>query len=319
MKIKNRIAAIWRAIVSGRKINDDISCVGEIPRVERLVQPEIACQSDTRMIPKLFIFLTLCLTPCAAWQPDAAAIVRRAVDQYAKNDETLRNYTYKAFHIERELDGKGAVKTTHTTLDEIMYIGGRRFTNPLEKDGKPLPEAERKRNAEKLDRAVQEAAKLTPEERKAREAETRRRSTRETMGHVPEAYTLTIVAEPQLNGRPTWQVRAVPRRDYKGPYAAVFRNLEGTLWIDKEDSAWVRFEADTTDTISFGFFLAQIGRGTRISVERSRVNQEVWAPKTLSLKASARLALVKSVHAEAEINYSDYRRFKTDSRLLDPE
>jgi hypothetical protein len=271
------------------------------------------------MIAKLTLVLAICLWPAAVLAQDASAIVRRAVDQYAKNDETLRNYTYKALNVERELDGRGKVKATHTTLEEIMYIGGRRWTNPLEKDGKPLPEAELKRNTERLDRAVKEAEQLTPEQRREREHEARRRSTRETMGHVPEAYDLTIVAEPEIAGRPAWQIHAVPRRDYKGAYASLFRNLEGTLWIDKEDGAWVRFEADTTDTISFGFFLARIARGTRISVERSRLNQEVWAPKTLSLKASARLALLKSVNAEQDITYSDYRRFKTDSRLLDPE
>ena len=201
-----------------------------------------------------------------------------------------------------------------------MYIGGRRFTHPLEKDGKPLPAGEEKRAQETLDRAAQDAEKLTPEQRKAREDENyRKHSARDPMSHVPEAYNLTIIGEPEVNGRATWQIHATPRKDYRGQYASLFHNIEGTLWIDKEDYAWVRFDADTTDTISFGFFLARIAKGTRIFVERTRVNEEVWAPRTFSLKASGRFGLLKSINAEQEVSYSEYRRYRTDARLLDQE
>lgn len=206
------------------------------------------------MIAKLAFFLAI---PSIAAAQDPAAIIRKAVDQYEKNDRALRNYTWKSREVERELDGKGAVKETHTTLSEIMYIGGQQYNHRLERDGKPLPADVEKRRQEALDRAARDAEKLTPEQRKAREDENyRKHSSRDPMSHVPEAYNLTIVGEPELNGRATWQIHAAPRKEYRGQYASLFHNIEGTLWIDKEDYAWVRFDADTMDTISFGFFLA---------------------------------------------------------------
>ena len=30
------------------------------------------------------------------------------------------------------------VKAVHTTVDEVLYIGGKRYFRPLEKDGKPI-------------------------------------------------------------------------------------------------------------------------------------------------------------------------------------
>jgi len=258
--------------------------------------------------------------PATAVAQDAAAIIRKAVDEYEKNDRALRNYTYRSLATDHELDGKGNVKATHTSLEEILYIGGRRFTHPLEKDGKPLPAGEEKRAQEALDHAAQEAEKLTPEQRKAREDESyRKHSSRDPMSHVPEAYDLTIVGEPEVNGRASWQIHATPKKEYRGQYASLFHNIEGTLWIDKEDYAWVRFDADTTDTISFGWFIARLAKGTRIFVERTRVNEEVWAPYKLSLRASARMALLKSLNTEEEITFSDYRRYRTDARLLEPE
>lgn len=253
------------------------------------------------MIAKLAFCLAI---PAAAGAQDAAEIIRKAVDQYEKNDRALRNYTWKSRAVARELDGKGAVKKTHTTLGETMYIGGQQYTHRLEYDGKPLAADVEKRGHEALDRAARDAEKMTPEERKAREDESyRRHSSRDPMSHVPKAYNLTIVGEPEVNGRATWEIHAIPRKEYRGQYASLFHNIEGTLWIDKEDYAWVRFDADTTDTISFGFFLARIAKGTRIFVERTRVNQEVWAPRMFSLKASARLGPMRSVNTEREVSF----------------
>jgi hypothetical protein len=89
------------------------------------------------------------------------------------------------------------------------------------------------------------------------------------------------------------------------------------LWIDKQDSSWIRLEADARDTIVYGLFIARLAKGMHISMERSRVNDEVWALRDLSMKGSARVALVKNFRADVKVSFSDYRRFSTDSRLLD--
>ena len=47
-----------------------------------------------------------------------------------------------------------------------------------------------------------------------------------------------------------------------------------------------------------------------------RVNDELWVPKSVALKASARLVLLKKVNVEQEITFSDYRKFQTDSRVV---
>ena len=49
------------------------------------------------------------------------------------------------------------------------------------------------------------------------------------------------------------------------------------------------------------------------------MNDEVWATKRISLKASARVALMKRLDAEQELTFSDYRKFQTDSRIVPAE
>jgi len=69
-----------------------------------------------------------------------------------------------------------------------------------------------------------------------------------------------------------------------------------------------------------GWFLARVGEGTHLTYEMMRVgasgNDELWVPKDVSLKASARLALLKKVNIEHEITFSEYRKFQTDSRVV---
>jgi hypothetical protein len=249
------------------------------------------------MITRPLFYLIVTMAAAApVHAQDAAAIVRKAVEQYSKNEETLRNYTYTDRTVTDDLDAKGQVKATHSKVMEIMYIDGKQWTRTLEIDGKPVKQSEKKPG-------------------RAENAELR--AANNPFRRIPAAYDLTIVGQPVINGRPTWEIRATPKKDYKGPHASVFRNVEGTLWIDQKDNAWVKFEADTSDTISFGLFIARIAKGTRIHVERVRVNDEVWAPSVVSLKGSARIALVKSINQQQTSRFSDYKKYSTDSHLVE--
>ncbi len=267
------------------------------------------------------VALTAALAITSAYGQDARAIVRRSVRVDSRNDRLARNYTYKVLNEIHDLDAAGRIKASHSTLDEVLYIGGQSYVHALEKDGKPLPPNAAKKEQAKLDRAAAEASRLSDDDRRKREdeEERKREKRRERVQYIPDAFDFAVLGEGALNGRDTWQIRATPRRDYKGPYAFMLRNLEGTIWIDKKDYEWVRVDADTLDTISIGLFLARIGKGTRLSFENFRVNDELWAAKRISLKASARLALLKRLDAEQELTFSDYRKFQSDSRIVSTE
>jgi hypothetical protein len=267
------------------------------------------------MITKGLIFLAA----LTVYGQDAREIVRRTVGQDMRNESVARNYTYQALNEIRDMDSDGRVKAAHSTLEEVLRIGGRDYFHLLQKDGKPLPPGEAKKEEAKLDRAVKEASALPEEERRKREEErqARRLKNRERLRYIADAFDFTLEREVSLAGRKTWQIRARPRRDYRGPFASLYRNMEGTLWIDQQDYQWVKVEADVLQPVSLGLFLARIGKGTRLSFERSKVNGELWAPVHLELRASARLALLKKINGEQEITFRDYRKFQSDSRLVE--
>lgn len=265
--------------------------------------------------------VVLAICSCAGALPaaeDARAIVRRSITADTRNEEILRNYTYHALNEIRFLDGTGKTKSVESTLEEFTVFAGKTHVRRLEKNRKPLSAGEAAKERGKLDRAASEAAKLSPEARTKREQDAARDSAkrREEMRSIPDAFDFTLLGQEEVAGRAAWKIHATPKRDYKGPMGGVLRNIEGTLWVDQADYAWVRADAITLDTISLGLFLARLAPGSRLQFENRKVNGELWAPEHISVTASARLALLKKLNVAQEIWFSDYRRYSSDSRIL---
>jgi hypothetical protein len=78
----------------------------------------------------------------------------------------------------------------------------------------------------------------------------------------------------------------------------------------------VKVEAEVIKTVSWGLFLLRLDPGGRISLEQTRVNDEVWLPRHVTVAGSARIGLIKKVRMHEEITYSKFRKFQADSRLV---
>ncbi len=255
---------------------------------------------------------------CIAQTRDAHSIVARAVAADDRSDRLARDYTYKLRDEIRELDGSGHVKSVHSTVDEVLYIAGKRYFRPLEKDDKPVPAGEARREQAKIDRAAAAAGRLTDAEHEKRieSAENERAKQRAEYKDLPDAYNFQLTGETEVDGRKVWEISATPRPAYHGAFQGIFHSVQGELWIDESDFAWVRVEAEVLKPFSLGWLLARVAAGTHLTYEMMRVNDEMWAPKRIMLKASARLLLMRKVNVEQELTFSDYRKFHTDSRIV---
>ena len=262
------------------------------------------------------LYVLYLLSVCLFAQ-DARSIVVRSVNVTNLDPALEREYTYRVRSEEREPDRSGGLRVKESTVREVLYLGGKRFAHELERNGKPLPENEARKQHAKLDKAAAEANRLTPAERAKRDAQTEkeRAEDRQRLKLIAEAYDFTLKGEPVINGRRTWQIEGTPRGAYRGKHDGLFKKLKGTLWIDQQDYHWVRVEAEALDTISFGLFLARIAPGTRVMFELARINDEVWLPKRIEIAGSARVALVKKQSVDQVITFSDFRRYRTESRI----
>jgi hypothetical protein len=135
---------------------------------------------------------------------------------------------------------------------------------------------------------------------------------------VINAFDFKLLGEEQLEGKDTYVIEAVPRKDFHPtqPHADLLEKVRGKLWIEKRDYNWVKADVETIDTISFGLFLARIHKGSRITFEQTRVNDEVWLMRRFAVNASARLALLKNIAMDQEDIFSDYKKFSTGTRIV---
>jgi hypothetical protein len=51
-------------------------------------------------------------------------------------------------------------------------------------------------------------------------------------------------------------------------------------------------------------------------LEQTRVNEEVWLPRELTVKVDVRLALLKNFNVDLEQSFRDYKKFRATSRVF---
>ncbi len=92
--------------------------------------------------------------------------------------------------------------------------------------------------------------------------------------------------------------------------------FRGRVWIDKNEAQLSKLDVECIDTVSLGWFLARVHKGSRIVIEQTRVNDEVWLPKHIALKVGVRLALLKNFNVEMEQTYRDYKKFRATAKIV---
>jgi hypothetical protein len=53
-----------------------------------------------------------------------------------------------------------------------------------------------------------------------------------------------------------------------------------------------------------------------VSFEQTSVNGEVWLPSRISVRAEARIAILRKMRAEIDITYREYKKFQADSKIV---
>jgi hypothetical protein len=262
------------------------------------------------------------LFAAAAAAQDPAAIVRRSLELDQHNSQLARAYTFLQRVDQRNLDGDGKVKSRTVRTYDITMLEGSPYVRLVQKDDKPLPAAEEKKEQDKLAKNIEQRKKETPEQRKKRlaEADKERESFRKPLLDIPEAFELRLAGTERHDGRELYVIEGKPRPGY-GPHGGIsriFPKVAGKLWVDAKSYEWVKAEAEVLDTISFGWFLARVRKGTWMHFEQTWVNEEIWLPKRIEIGGGARV-LFKNIRTEAEITFSNYRKFQSDSRILTVE
>lgn len=266
------------------------------------------------MTKALFLATQVVFLVCAQ---NATDIVRHSVERDAYNFERFKNYTFLERVEERRYGRSGNLSSKEIQTYEFMVLGGRPYGKLVERDDKPLPAREARKEQQKVDK---ESAKRQRESASDKAKEDKDRAEeRRYLREVPEAFDLTLLGTDQIGGRPVWIIGAQPKPGYKPKLkrAEILTKLRGKIWVDQADYQWVKAEVEVIDPISFGLGLVRLAPGSVLDFDQVRVNGEVWLPAHISVRADARLFYLRKLREELDITYGDYQKFQADSRIVE--
>ena len=253
-------------------------------------------------------------------QDQIRELIRQSADRFINSNKARRNYTYIERDETHKLNGKGEVKSTEIQTHEVMFLYEEPVWKLIAKDDKPLPEKDAKKEDEKLQKIIDKRKSESEDDRKKRteKEEKQHDEIQKFVNEIPDAYNFRLANMENFEGRETYVIDADPRADFQPQRkeAKMLPKFRFRVWIDKAEKQWVKIDIQCIDTVSVGLFLARIHKGTNIQIERTRVNDEVWLPKHITLKLDARIVLLMGLNLTEDITYRDYKKFRTDTIIV---
>ena len=253
-------------------------------------------------------------------QAQMQALFRVVAEKDIENEKRLRNYTYIERQVQNLLNGKGKIKSSEVNTYDILEIYGEQVQRLIEKKDKPLSPKDTAKEDEKIQRIIDkrknesEGGRRKREEHEAKDREDNRKFVTE----VADAYNFKLIGTELVGGRDAWVIDGEPRPGYvphikEGKFLSKFH---GRVWVDQADLQLAKMDVECLDTISWGLFLARFHKGSRLMLEQTRVNDEVWLPAHVTAKIDVRLGLVKNFDVDLEQNFRDYKKFGSSSKVV---
>ena len=269
---------------------------------------------------RLTLLLALaCASPAVAraqQQPSPMELIRKAVENDNANDKKAREYMFVERVETKKKQGNGF--KTEVETREVFFLYGDQVKRLIAKDDKPLSEKDAKKEEERIAKIIEKHKNESESDRRKHEEKTQkdREEERKFLDEVAQAYDFKLEEAQNVGGRDAWVISGEPRRDFhpQSKEAKILPKIRFKAWIDKEETEWVRVEAEVIDNITFGLFLAKLDRGAHFLLESTRINDEIWLPQHVAVAADARF-LFKHIDIMSDITYRDYRKFRTEAKI----
>ena len=254
--------------------------------------------------------------------PEAHALLLD-VERNDKRLEALRRDDTYPVHMRQEQWNKdGSATKTERPDSESLTIEGVRVNRIVARNGIALTPQEQEKENERVDKDVGRAKERVAKAASKGEETDDRGDTVLSAGRILELGRFSDERRLVWHGRPTIVL------DYAGDPGAkthnavenVVKDLVGTVWIDEADHVLVRGEGHFLNDFKIGGGLvADVRKGSSFDFEATRVADGAWLPATINGQGSVRVLLVAGFNGRMNLATSDYKRFRTSSRILPGE
>jgi hypothetical protein len=260
----------------------------------------------------LFILASVALAQNILAQNQPVTVTARGTDELSQE--------YIQREEEHKLDGKDQVKSSESKTYEIMVLYEEPVRKLIAKDDKPLSESDAGKEDEKVQKVIEKRKNESDNDRQKRleKQNKEQEEGRQFVKEIADAYNFRFVGEENLEGRKALVIDADPRPGYE-PHmkdAKFLPKFHFRVWVDEAEKQWVKLDIQCIDTVSVGLFLLRLHKGSNIQIEQVRVNDEVWLPRHVALKLDARLALLKGLNISEDVTFSDYKKFRTGTKIV---
>jgi hypothetical protein len=252
--------------------------------------------------------------------PDLKALFKEIDDNQKAIDKIRENYAGSQSEDETEFDGDGKVKKREISEYTFFFLDGDEVTTLVKKDGKPLSDADLKKENEKTQKRIEEhekrKAKRDAKEEKAKEEGKDEQADDPGIEVFLRACQFVNPRRERFRGQDVLVFDFEPNPEFK-PHKMVekfVQKLAGVIWIDEKAHDVARLEAYFVGDMKIGGgLLANLQKGTSVVYEQGFVNNEVWLPTYMEAHYGVRVLLVKGFKGSVVTRYWDYKKFNVET------
>jgi hypothetical protein len=275
------------------------------------------------VLPICLLFLPVLAQEQDKPLPDQTKFMEEFKKSLHTPEKLLSQYTYTLKETELKLDSKGKTTQTETNVYNIIHGAEdwQTYQRQISKKGVPLTEKELadedRKERERVDKETRKRAGWSDTKRQQERAKAEREE-RETTDDIFATFDYQFVRRETLNQVSAILVNFSPKKNYKPKTsdAQELQHAAGRLWIAEDDHQLVRLEVELLDSIKMGFgLLAKIQKGSKVSFELRKINDEIWLPIKAEMSLNGRLLLLKGLNMNVILEFSDHKKFNVDTIL----
>ncbi|HEY2461689.1 MAG TPA: hypothetical protein VGI16_12820 [Candidatus Acidoferrum sp.] len=246
--------------------------------------------------------------------PETRTLLQRVIVNVKRDEAALLVYE----RLQRQESRRNATAPPDVKFTRVIPAGTGNDQIPVGPDGVPADPAAYRAALEKLEHSLAWAAQDGRAQQDAYDKLAKKQKDRYEMVEATHgAFVFTFVAREPRGDRMLTKYRMQPNPAYKptSRSTALFSKVRGYVWIDEDAAELARVEAEITDDISFGAFVAKLYKGSFFMQERYPVGAGLWLPSYSQYDYEGRKFFSTFVVHERSF-FSHYRRIGAPKEAL---
>jgi len=252
--------------------------------------------------------------------PDLKALFQQIDANQKALDKIKENYAGTKVEEEIDYEGNGKAKKPDLRESTFFYLDGSEVSTLVKNNGQPLsPEAQKKENArvlKQIDELEKRASKRESSDQKTKQEQKDEEEEDVSIDAFLRACQFVNPRRERFRGQDVLVFDFEPNPEFKAHslIEKVIQKLGGVIWIDEKALDVVRLDAFFVNNVKIaGGLVADLQKGTRVVLEQTYVNNEVWLPTYEEVHIDVRVLLLKGIQVDGTTRYSDYKKFNVET------